>query len=308
MSLPTFLGLLAIFCFSSGIAFSRSLSETIGTVQANSIALIAGGIFAYGYESLRVKKILVFSDYNARYLWAGGFLFIASQVPFWLAIGLANTREQTIVVGLINYLWCGLSMVLSVPILSKKSRWCLIPGCVVAFTGVILASVSTHDELSENLKGQILPYILAGIGAISWSLYSNLCRKWCREIIYSGVPFFLLASGIVLAHCGLFIQNDAAWSIQIIPELLYMALVPVFFAYIFWDIGIRKGNHTLILTLSYFIPVLSTGLSCVYLNVMPPPTVWLGVFLVFVGAMICKYSIVENSASKEPHGRYAHGC
>lgn len=294
MSLATVLGFIAILCFSSGIACSRSLSETIGTIHANSIALIVSGLLAYIYESLRIKKFLVVSDYNVRYLMVGGLLFIASQVPFWLAVGLAATREQTIVVGLINYLWCGLSVVLSVPILSKKSRWCLIPGCIIAFIGVILASVSTHNGFSTSLNGRIFPYILAGIGAISWSLYSNLCRKWDKEIIHSGVPFFLLASGIVLASCGFIVQEKPSWSIQIIPELLYMVLVPVFFAYIFWDIGIRKGNHALILTLSYFIPILSTGLSCVYLHVIPTSSVWLGVFLVFVGAMICKYSIIEN--------------
>jgi hypothetical protein len=40
MSLATVLGFIAILCFSSGIACSRSLSETIGTIHANSIALI----------------------------------------------------------------------------------------------------------------------------------------------------------------------------------------------------------------------------------------------------------------------------
>lgn len=290
--MATVLGFLAILFFSSNIACSRSLSEKMGVISANATALILSGILGYIYESICKRNILYVLNSSLRYFLICGLLFVASQVPFYLAIGLSTTREQTIVVGLINYLWCGLSVVFSVPILAKKARWFLVPGCLLAFLGVFLATVQP-DRILIVRNVSMVPYLLAAIGAIAWSVYSNLCRKWSNEIAHSGVVFFLFASGIALASLQPLFKQQPYWSMAILPELGYMVTVPILLAYIFWEEALRKGNHSLILAFSYLIPVLSTVISCIYLHTMPPPLVWLGTVLVVAGALVCKYSIVE---------------
>jgi drug/metabolite transporter (DMT)-like permease len=48
--------------------------------------------------------------------------------------------------------------------------------------------------------------------------------------------------------------------------------------------------------LSYFIPILSTLISVLYLGIATGPRVWIGCALVAAGSVICKYSVIERKA------------
>ena len=291
--MPTLLGLLAILFFSSGIACSRSLSVQVGIVAANATAMLFAGVLGYALEALRSRRIMLFK-FSPRYLVVCGSLFVISQVAFYLAIGLCVTHEQAIVAGLINYLWCGLAVVASIPILSKKSRWPLIPGCITAFGGVVLATFGTNGWSGRQYGGVLIPYALAATGAIAWSLYCNFCRKWQDEADKSAVPLSLICAGLVLAGFQSVLKEQWRWNASVIPELAFMIVVPILLAYICWDVGMKKGNHSLILICSYFIPILSMVVSSIYLHVLPTMSVWIGAMLVLTGAVICKYSLIDE--------------
>ena len=51
-----------------------------------------------------------------------------------------ESREEVLAVGLINYLWPSLTLLLSVPILGYRSRWFLGPGMLVATAGMVVAT------------------------------------------------------------------------------------------------------------------------------------------------------------------------
>ncbi|PKP60883.1 EamA family transporter, partial [Candidatus Atribacteria bacterium HGW-Atribacteria-1] len=233
------------------------------------------------------------------YLIGCGTLFIFYMVCLYLAVGLAFSREQVIEVSIINYLWPGLTLVFSLPILHKKGRITLIPGMVLAFSGFYLATVESGMFSWEVFKGNFqvsyLPYLLAFMAAISWGLYSNLVRRWAGHTEGGAVPIFLLFTGLILTVIRFMSPEESYWTTRVIFELLYMSVFPTFLAYLFWDRAMRKGKIILVASLSYFTPLLSIIISSLYLQVAVKTNLWMACALVIVGAVILKFSIIDKT-------------
>ena len=121
-------GIMALIFWGSTIAFSRSLTEKLGTLTtASYIFLLAGGLSCtYLIISREFGKLVHLPKV---YLFGCGTLFIVYMASLYLAIGSATNRLQTLEVGLVNYLWPSLTLVMAAPILKKKARATLIPGC-----------------------------------------------------------------------------------------------------------------------------------------------------------------------------------
>jgi drug/metabolite transporter (DMT)-like permease len=287
-------GLVAILLWSTTIAFSRTLTEQLGTLTAAFWIYSLAGVLGLAVSGLQpgqsVGKML---RLPRLYLWGCGALFVIYIAALYLAVGSATNRTQVVAVGLLNYLWPGLSLVFSIPILKRKASPWLIAGIALALAGVWLASSdgSTSDLQAFINEGSLLPYGLALLAAVSWGLYSNLSRRWGGEDEGGAVPLFLLASGLLLGVLRLAVPEATTWSARSLLELGYMALLPGMLAYVLWDVAVRKGNLVLVASLSYLTPLLSTMFSIVVLGVKAGPSLWAGALLVVVGALICKKSI-----------------
>jgi drug/metabolite transporter (DMT)-like permease len=203
-----------------------------------------------------------------------------------------------IVVGLINYLWPSLSLLFSIPVLGHRARPHLAVGVPLALAGIWLAAGAGQGLTVQEIltHGRLLPYTLALAAAVSWGLYSNLSRRWAGGSSMGGVPLFLLASGVLLGGLRLFAAETPVWSGRSALVLLYMALLPGFLAYFFWDLSVRKGDLVLVVSLSYLAPLLSTLVSSVVLGVLPSVSFWLGVVCVILGAAVCRSAIVDTPA------------
>jgi len=290
------LGLVAILFWSTTIAFSRSLTEQLGTLTAATLIYTLAGLVGLLITGLRPGAFARLRQLPLRYMLGCGALFIAYIAALYMAIGLSVTRVQVLVVGLINYLWPGLSLVFSIPILGRRARPILPVGILLALAGVWLATTGESPlTIQANLQGpqNLLPYGLALFAAICWGLYSNLSRRWAGENDGGAVPLFLLVSGLLLGAFRLFIPEVSHWSLPSIFELAYMAVFPGMLAYVLWDIAVRKGEIILVASLSYLTPLLSTIFSTIILNVQPGIALWLGAVLVIIGAILCKGSIIE---------------
>ena len=299
----TLFGLLAILFWGTTIAFSRSLTEQLGPLTAASYIYLLSGIWGCIFlfdKSGGLKKIF---QLPVLYLSICGFLFIFYTVCLYLAIGLSISREQVIEVSIINYLWPGLTLVLSLPLLGKKGAITLIPGIILAFGGFYLATSQSGMFSWEVFKGNFrthnFPYLLAFSAAVSWGLYSNLSRRWAGHAKGGAVPLFLLMTGIILTFLRLAFPEVSRWNMQVFIELLYMSIFPTYLAYLFWDRAMRKGNIILVVSFSYFTPLLSIIISSLYLQVAVKANLWIACAMVIVGAIICKLSIIDNT-SKEP--------
>ncbi len=294
----TLYGMLAILLWSTTIAFSRSLTEQLGTFTAAAWIYGLAGAAGLLLTSLRPGGLRALTRLPRAYLLGCGALFVAYIVALYLAIGFAATRTQVLAVGLINYLWPGLSLLFSVPILQRRARPLLPVGILVAMGGVWLALSSGSDAAGLfwlPAPADLLPYGCALLAAICWGLYSTLSRRLAAEQDGGGVPLFLLASGVLLALARLAVPENAHWSASTLAALAYMALFPAMLAYMFWDIAVRKGKIILIASLSYLTPLLSTLISAFVLHVQPGVSLWLGAVLVIGGAVLCRQSVAEEA-------------
>ena len=89
--------------------------------------------------------------------------------------------------------------------------------------------------------------------------------------------------------------EESYWSPHVIGELLYMSIFPTFLAYLFWDRAMRKGKIILVVSLSYFTPLLSIIISSLYLRVAVKANLWIACGLVIAGAVVCKFSIIDKT-------------
>ena len=293
----TLLGLVAILFWSTTIAFSRSLTEQLGTLTAATLIYTFAGLVGLLITGLRPGAFNQLRGLPPRYIIGCGALFVAYIAALYLAIGMSVTRVQVLVVGLINYLWPGLSLLFSIPFLGRRARPFLPVGIVLALAGVWLATTGDNELTIQALlqEGQnLLPYGLALFAAVCWGLYSNLSRRWAGDNDSGAVPLFLLASGLLLGAIRLLNPEVSHWSLPSALELAYMAVFPGMLAYVLWDIAVRKGEIILGASLSYLTPLLSTLFSTIVLAVQPGVALWLGAVLVIIGAVLCKVSIIDQ--------------
>lgn len=291
----TVLGFIAILFWSTSIGCSRSLIEKLGPLTAATCIFLLSGVLGCAYLAVIGGGLRRALKLPTAYLLGCGGLFVLYEVCLYLAIGLAAGRPQVLEVGVINYLWPGLTLAFAVPILKRRAGVLLLPGIVIAFAGVVLA-MAGGDGLSwgrfvEHLCAGPAPYALALVAAVTWALYSNLARKWAGDVEGSAVPLFLLATGVLLAGLRFAFPEESNWNLSAVSEVLFMALVPSLLAYVFWDAAMRRGRMTLVAAFSYLTPLLSMVVSCLYLRVSPGWNLWVACVLVIGGAVLCKRSI-----------------
>jgi drug/metabolite transporter (DMT)-like permease len=292
----TVLGVVAIGFWSSTVAVSRILTETLGTFTAAASTFLTAGVIGCSFllVSGRFRQALCAPT---RYLLVCGGLFLVYVVSFYAAMGLSINRQQAIEVGVINYLWPAATLVFSVPVLRKRAGVLLVPGAVIAFAGVALAMSQaapfSWEVLAHSLRSNPLPYLLSFVAAITWGLYSTLSRRLAADEPAGSVVLFIAGTGLALLAARMFFREQTAWSPRAVGALCYMALGPALLAYSFWDTAMRRGNIILVAALSYLTPLLSVLVSGLFLDVKIGASLLVAALLVILGAVVCKVSIVE---------------
>jgi len=293
----TALGIAALVLWSTTIAVARSLREALGVMGAPACIFVASGVVGTVFMALRRGELRKARRLPPRYLYGCGGIFVAYMLFLYLAVGLAGERSRVLEVGVINYLWPGLTLVLSVPILETRARVWLVPGALVAFGGVVLAAAQagglSWSGFGANMRENSLPYLLALGAGVTWPLYSNLSRRWAADAEGGAVPLFLLATGLAFAALSPFFEGGTGWTLRTALELAYMVIFPATLAYAFWDVAMRRGRIVLVTSLSYLVPVAATLVSCLYLGIRASGALWAACAMVIAGAVICRLSVSE---------------
>jgi drug/metabolite transporter (DMT)-like permease len=218
------------------------------------------------------------------------------MLMLYLAIGLAGDRQQVLEVGLLNYLWPALTLVLSPVFLHKKANWLLIPGTALALIGVLLVLTQgariSWQSVSRNVVANPLTYALALGAAVSWATYSNLARRWAGGEREGAVALFLPTTGVVLVAISLFVDESRTWSYRTLVEALFLGIAS-YIAYGLWDNAMRKGNVTVVAAASYLTPFFSIIVSQLYLAVMPDRQLWIGCALLILGSILSRRSVSD---------------
>ena len=295
--LATLGGLAAVLLWSLTVAFTRSLTEKLGPLTAAATVYGIGGLLAIANLAVREERRKRVYQLPRAYLVGCGLLFVVCMISLNLGIGLSGNREQVLQVGLLNYLWPVLTLLLTVVLLGKSASMILLPGTLLALGGVFLVLTDgaqiSWGAICINLSDNPLVYVLGLVAAASWALYSVLTRKWVVGRNVGGPMIFLPVAALVLLVLRCFVDEPCHWSSRACMEALILG-VAAFAAYVMWDKAMREGNVVIVVVGSYMTPFLSTIVSCLYLSVRPGLTLWVGCGMLVAGSLLSWYSLREE--------------
>ena len=298
-TLATGLGLVAILLWSTTVPAARSVIEKLGHLFGMSLVFSFSGLLLLITTFIRAKGFGWMSRLSKKHLIVCGPLFIAYLCLFYLALGLAETRPEAIVVGLINYLWPTMILLFAIPLLGRRPRRLVFAvGSAISLGGIVLA-MSVQAESLGTLIGALgttgIPMLLALVASVMWGLYSNLAKRYPQTNSSGAVGLFLMVAGLSLLAVAEKQWGGVDWTPKAIGELSYMIVFPASLAYCFWDIAMRDGNIALLGSASNLIPVLATLLAGVYLQVALGWELLGGAIGVVLGAFLCQLAFRQGA-------------
>lgn len=279
----TGVGMLAVVLFSAVVTLVRVTSQDFGaTLGAPLIYTLASTVLWLTHRPRGLRR------FPLRYLLVCGALFVVYETSLALAVGLADSAEQTLEVSVVNYLWPTFLVLLSlVGRRSGRVHWLVIPGVALATLGTA-AVVGGREGLNvAAIAGHVVsnpvPYALTFGGAVVWAVYSVLTPRLAEGC--DGLTVFITgtAAALWIVHLTTGTSADRApgvggWAVLVAAALVIGA------GYACWNIGILRGNITLLGTASYAAPILSSLIGAVVLGAALTPSFWWGVLLVAVGS------------------------
>jgi drug/metabolite transporter (DMT)-like permease len=276
-------GLVAILLWSTAAGLIRSVSERFGPLGGAALIYTLGAVLLFVLLGRpRVRSTSWF------YLIMGSALFVAYEVCLSLALGYASNRNQAIELGVVNYLWPCLTVLLAIVMNGQKARWMIVPGTALALFGILwvvsgnglsLATVVTH--VSSNP----VSYSLAVGCAITFALYCNVTRRYAggQNLV---MLFFVLTAGVLWLKYAASSEVIPAFTLNSSAQLV-AAGVAMAGGYALWNLGILRGNLTLLATASYSAPVLSSAFTALWLGAHLTAQFWQGAVLVTAGSLMC---------------------
>lgn len=276
-------GLVAILLWSTAAGLIRSVSELFGPLGGAALIYTLGAVLLVLFLGRpRVRATSWF------YLIVGSALFVAYELCLSLALGYASNRNQAIELGVVNYLWPCLTVLLAIVMNGQKARWLILPGTALALFGIVW--VVSGDGLAlatlvANVSTNPLSYSLALGCAVTFALYCNVTRRYAggQNLV---MLFFALAAAVLWMKYALSTEVLPAFTLNSSLQL-GAAGVAMAGGYALWNLGILRGNLTLLATASYSAPVLSSAFAAVWLGAHLTAQFWQGAVLVTVGSLMC---------------------
>lgn len=301
--LATCIGLSAITLWASIVALIKKSALLLGAELAIILIYTFSTLLLITFFGLpKFKKIPL------RFLISTTILFVSYEFCLSYAIALTTTERQAIEVSILNYLWPTFTIIALIFSGEFEFKWSIFLGLSLSFLGVgYIQFGSTGFELApllENFKGNPWVYILALCGAIIWAIYCVVTRKY--KIQQNPIAFYFLIISLLM-----WIKFFSfGGSISALQQLNWISGLYVFLAaftlglgYAAWNIGIVKGNISILVACSYFTPILSSIIAVWILAADLPTTFWQGVIAVTLGSIICWLS--TNELYLEPRLRKA---
>ncbi|WP_286808191.1 aromatic amino acid DMT transporter YddG [Leclercia sp. UBA2479] len=283
----TLIGLIAILLWSAIVGLIKSVSEGFGPVGGAALIYTCSAIlliFTVGLPKIR--------QFPPSYLILGSILFVCYELCLSLSLGFTHNGRQAIEVGMVNYLWPSLTILLTVIVTRQKTSPLIIPGVIIAIIGIgrVLGGDEgfSVNEMTRNVMDNPLSYGLAFSGAVIWAIYCVVTKLIAKG--NNGITLFFILTALTLWVKYLtspqpdFILSWKAWI------SLLLAAIAMGFGYAAWNVGILHGNVTILAAASYFIPIISAVLAAFILSSQLTMAFWQGTAMVSLGSLICWWS------------------
>ncbi len=283
----TLIGLIAILLWSAIVGLIKSVSEGFGPVGGAALIYTCSAmllLFTIGFPKIQ--------KFPVSYLIIGSVLFVCYELCLSLSLGFTHSGRQAIEVGMVNYLWPSMTILLAVIVNRQKTSPLIIPGVVLAIIGIgrVLGGNGGFSltEMMNNVMDNPLSYGLAFSGAVIWAIYCVVTQRIARG--NNGITLFFILTALTLwvkyftSPQPEFVLSWHAWI------SLLLAAMAMGFGYAAWNVGILHGNVTVLAAASYFIPIISAVLAAFMLDSHLTLAFWQGTAMVSLGSLICWWS------------------
>ena len=293
--MPTFTGFIAILMWGFLAVFS-TFTQTVPPF------LLLFYCFSIAFLLLLIKRLLLqqplwslpafgVKQYTVNVGGLFGFHFC-----YFMAIRYAPAVE----VSLIGYLW---PLLLGIFVAQQGTRLRACVGGIIGFAGsatLILGGSGSAlpEETTAFSNTHSLGYLLAFICALVWSGYSWYLSKTDSSV--DDIGWVALVSAL-LAFVAHLMFETAQWQTDSITALniVLLGLGPVGGAFYLWDIGMKRGNRTLLASLSFGTPVLSTLALYVFGLTLLSAWVVTAVAAILLGALVSNGALGKRPAKAE---------
>ncbi|OHR44543.1 aromatic amino acid transporter [Neisseria sp. HMSC071C03] len=280
----TFIGLFAVCFWSSVIGLIRTLSLHMGPVGGAAVM----------YSLATILLLLIFGKpdlrrFSRNYLFWAGIFFVGCELCLSLSIGYADNARQTVEIGMVNYLWPTFTIIGAVWFNKQPAKWWIAIGFALSFIGIAIVLGGEGGLSPAHIYRNVLTnpagYIMALLDALFWAAYCTLTARVKAQGNAVGFFFFLVS-------CVLWAKYFAGsyGSLNFDTESVLYALAAAScmgLGYAVWNIGISRGNMTVLAGASYFIPVFSALISSFLLDAPLPTEFWQGAAMVCIGSAVC---------------------
>lgn len=280
--------LITALCFTTHEPVSKLIANEINPYAITAIRFLIGSLvllpFSIG-EIVKKKIKLTAKDFGI--MTGLGILFICvSMVLLQVAVKVADSPALIAIIFSSNSI---MTIVLSAIFLNVKLTGGKIIGIILCVIGVL---VSADITAGSNL----LSVILALLAAITFSIYTVLCKKYMTKIsgvIQSGISFL---TGSVILILALFICNIDVFggvAVSNITEVLYISVIVTGVGY--WAyFGAMKNGGAQTAALAFLIKPILTPFATFAINgIVPNSNIIIAVILVVIGAAMAS-GILQN--------------
>lgn len=283
----TLIGLVAIMLWATHMGLFRGISEVYGPYGGAALVFSVSAVLSIVFLGFQIKK------YTPMYLWVCGGLFAAYEICLSLALGLAQSREQSLELGMINYLWPSMTILYAVLTRRERASWLIAPAMLMCIAGIYMVmmgdKLSSIGALWQNMQDNPVAYSVAFGAAVLWATYSIMSREYGQGQNAIHLFFVMTASIFWMQHA---LTDEPALSFDLMASLQVLCLgVVCAVAYACWNYGVQRGNLTLLAMASYFSPILAMLFGAVWLGFIPSSGAIYGVILVTAGSILCWVSI-----------------
>lgn len=248
----TALGMGAILLWAT-LASLTALRGPIPPFQTTAIVFVIGGTLIVLVAALRGRLPLLRPTPASLALGVYG-LFVYHALYF-AALTLAPPAEAS----LITSLWALLTVLFAGLLPNHRLRPAHVIGALLGFAAAIIL---VRDKLgsAHQLDTAPLGFALAFGCAFVWSSYS-VASRLLASVPSESIAVPCLITAVLAGVCSLvFEQWTTPPSALSWAALIGLGIGPLGAAFLFWDVGMKKGNVPLLGVLSYAALLLSTGL------------------------------------------------
>lgn len=218
-----------------------------------------------------------------RFLAAGLTGYTLYQLGFTLGLSRTSPFSSSLLIAMVP-----LFTVLILAIMGERTPLQGWVGLAVALVGVVIFLLDKRGAGNGTLIGDLL-----SIGAgVSFAIYGIVNRPLVAKYPAATYTAWTLLAGtvplLIIALPAAFAQDWTAVSGPAWLSVIYLAILPVYVAYMLWNYAIARRGVAKATTFSLLVPIVAGVLSAIFTGEPFGPTKLLGAALVLAGLVIVR--------------------